>query len=445
MAELNDTAIIINSRPDSKRVPGKIFHKFSIGKVDVALLEALIFRLRKTNIPIILAIPIGTKDKYTQFKDVHIYEGAYSDPLERMSHAADFYSIKNVIRVCHDKIFIDEKLITRGLQIFKNMEVDYLFSSFFIDGSGFEIIKSSTIHLASSLYKDVEHISYAVKSVTKNVFNWAIPTSERSDHRLLADTWDDIKVLEYVFKRFKTKTLITPLSKIVEFLRIHPEVTEINKSPILTIYTCCYNGEKYLDQCIKNAVKQKGFNEYEYILIDDCSTDSSYEIMMKYKKNNKNITVISNKSNIGLASSSNVALMNSSGRYITRIDADDYYSSKTSCNELINSIRNSDMEAIYPANFFGSKDKIQTAEENHHIGGAIFNRRSINDIKFTEGLKGYEGLDFFHRAKNLLRIGYLSNPIFMYRQHDESMSKENSNHRKKIKQGVMSEYKQKMA
>jgi spore coat polysaccharide biosynthesis protein SpsF (cytidylyltransferase family) len=445
MGQLGDTAIIINSRPNSSRVPRKVFYEFDTTKEKVTMLGALIYRLHKTGIPIILAIPEGTRDQYAQYKDVFFFEGYYSDPLKRMSEAAKVYNISNVIRVCHDKVFVDDRLINRGLQIFKNMQVDYLFSSFFIDGSGFEIIKASTVHLACSLHKDVEHISYAVKTVTKNVFNWPIPTSERSEYRILADTMRDMGVIEAIFKRFKTKTLVTPLQRVIEFLRIHPEITCLNQPPILTIYTCCYNGERYLKECLESIIRQKGFEEYEYIFINDASTDDTENIILYYVNEYPNIRYYKNDRNLGLASSSNVALEKSRGKYITRLDADDYYSSKTSCLELINSIRHSDMEAIYPSNFYGSKDVTQSAEENHHIGGAIFNRRSINDIKFTGGLKGYEGLDFFHRAMHLLRIGYLANPVFFYRQHNTSMSKTNLKKREKIKKGIINGSKQKMA
>jgi len=439
VGKLEKTAIVICSRPDSNRVPGKVFHKFNIGKKDITMLGALIYRLKKTNLPIILAIPKGTISQYCDYKDVLFFEGSYSDPLERMAEAARMYEVDNIIRVCHDKIFVDETLIQRALVIYNNLEVDYLFSSFFIDGTGFEIIRSSVLNLASSLYKDIEHISYAIKSVTKNVYNWAIPIHERSTMRMLADTIQDMQVLDFIFKRFKTKTLETPISKILDFLNIHPEISEINKPPEITIYTCCFNNEKYLKDCIESVITQKDFNvkNYEYILIDDASTDGSYDIMTYYASKYQNIKVIKNDKNLGLASSSNIALQKSSGRYIARIDADDYFASKTSVSELVNSIKHSDLEAIYPANFFGDKSVIQPAEENHHIGGAIFNKRSINDIKFTDGLRGYEGLDFFHRARNLLRIGYLANPIFFYRQHNESLTKENADKRKKIKEGII--------
>jgi len=446
VGELSDTAIIICSRPDSKRVPGKIFTEFPLGKYEtITMLGALLYRLKMTDIPIILAIPEGTKNQYEMYDDVHIFEGSYSDPLKRMSDAATEYSVENIVRVCHDKVFIDQKLIIRGVQIFKNMEVDYLFSSFFIEGTGFEVIKGSIIHMASAMYRDVEHISYAVKSITKNVFNWATPSSERASFRLLADTYKDIEVLQYIFKRFKTKTLTTDIKKIIDFLLIHPEISSINSTPELTIYTCCYNSEKYLAECIDSVVAQKKFNEWEYIIIDDASTDMTSQIIAGYTAKHSNIRTMRNKKNIGLSSSSNIALSNANGRYITRIDSDDYYTSRTSCKELVNCIFHSGTEAIYPANFFGSKDEIQGPEENHHIGGAIFNRRSMNDIKFTDGLRGYEGLDFFHRARNFLKIGYLNSPVFLYRQHNNSMSKEAKTKRSKIKKGIMNGLRKKMA
>jgi len=449
MGKLGETAIIVCSRPDSKRVPRKVFTEFPLGKnKKTTLLMALLSRLKMTGLPIILAIPKGSgKDyeSYLSMNNVHLFVGYGDDPLKRMSEAAKKYEVKNIIRVCHDKIFIDPILIKRALGIYENMAVDYLYSSFFIEGTGFEIIHGQCLHLASSIYKNVEHISYAIKAVTKNVYNWAIPMSERCGHRILVDTPKDIKVIQKIFERFKTKTIEVSLYRILEFLRIHPEITAINKQPEATIYTCVYNCEKYIEECIKSVVRQKNFNEYEYIIVNDKSKDESLEIINEYAKRYENIKIVNNKKNIGLSSSSNIALSMARGKYITRIDADDYYPSKNAVRELINCIKHSDMDAIYPANYFGSKKTIQSGEENHHVGGAIFNRRSINDIKFTDGLRGYEGLDFFHRARNYLRIGYLANPIFFYRQHDKSLSKDKSEKRKQIKEKISNDYRTAMA
>lgn len=60
-----------------------------------------------------------------------------------------------------------------------------------------------------------------------------------------------------------------------------------------------YNAENYIEKCI-NSLLSQNFNDYEIIITDDCSTDSTYLKILKYK-NNKNIHIIKNEKRIGSA------------------------------------------------------------------------------------------------------------------------------------------------
>ncbi|MBL7086536.1 MAG: glycosyltransferase [Candidatus Cloacimonetes bacterium] len=83
-----------------------------------------------------------------------------------------------------------------------------------------------------------------------------------------------------------------------------------------------YNGEKYLRLAI-DSVLQQSFTDYEFIIVDDCSTDSTPAIISSYRYGR--IKYIRNKVNLGQTPSLNIALNFSKGKYITRIDADDIY------------------------------------------------------------------------------------------------------------------------
>ena len=70
--------------------------------------------------------------------------------------------------------------------------------------------------------------------------------------------------------------------------------------PLISIYITNYNYKNYLQKALYSAINQNfNKNDYEIILIDDCSTDGSREIIKKYV-NKKNIRIIYNKKNIGL-------------------------------------------------------------------------------------------------------------------------------------------------
>lgn len=82
-----------------------------------------------------------------------------------------------------------------------------------------------------------------------------------------------------------------------------------------------YNIEKYLKQCISSILNQK-FGDYEIILVDDGSTDSSGEICDFYQKQDKRIKVIHQK-NGGQSSARNKGLLLANGKYVVFLDSDD--------------------------------------------------------------------------------------------------------------------------
>lgn len=92
-----------------------------------------------------------------------------------------------------------------------------------------------------------------------------------------------------------------------------------------SIILSIYNVEDYLKRCIDSILDQK-FTDYEIILVDDGSTDSSSEICDEYCKSNSNIKVV-HKENGGLSSARNSGLEVADGKYIFWVDADDWLES----------------------------------------------------------------------------------------------------------------------
>ena len=82
-----------------------------------------------------------------------------------------------------------------------------------------------------------------------------------------------------------------------------------------------YNAEKYIAQCIESVLTQ-AFKDYELILVDDGSTDSSSEICKGFAKGNSKIKFFS-KNNSGPVETRLFGIKESSGEYIISLDADD--------------------------------------------------------------------------------------------------------------------------
>ena len=94
----------------------------------------------------------------------------------------------------------------------------------------------------------------------------------------------------------------------------------MSSNPIVSVIMSVYNSEEHLVESIDSILSQT-FIDYEFIIVDDGSTDNSIEILKSF--NDKRITLIYNHKNMGLPLSLNKAIKLSRGEYIARMDADD--------------------------------------------------------------------------------------------------------------------------
>jgi len=92
--------------------------------------------------------------------------------------------------------------------------------------------------------------------------------------------------------------------------------------PTISVLMPVYNGELFLKETIESVLAQS-FTDFEYIIIDDCSSDLSSEIILSYK--DPRIKFFSNKNNIGQTKTLNKGISIALGKYIARIDQDDLF------------------------------------------------------------------------------------------------------------------------
>ena len=95
--------------------------------------------------------------------------------------------------------------------------------------------------------------------------------------------------------------------------------------PFVTILTPVYNGEKYLAECIESVLAQT-YQNWEYIIVNNCSTDKSLTIAEGYARKDPRIRVYSNKSFVGVIENHNIAfgLISFQGKYCKVVSADDW-------------------------------------------------------------------------------------------------------------------------
>ena len=96
-------------------------------------------------------------------------------------------------------------------------------------------------------------------------------------------------------------------------------------SSLVSIIAPCFNGERYLDQCLESIFRQT-YRNWELVIIDDASVDGSRKrIEEKIKNSTNEIKFIKLENNVGVGAARNMGLDNAQGKYVAFIDIDDVW------------------------------------------------------------------------------------------------------------------------
>jgi teichuronic acid biosynthesis glycosyltransferase TuaG len=102
----------------------------------------------------------------------------------------------------------------------------------------------------------------------------------------------------------------------------------MKNDPCVSIIMPAYNSSDYILESIK-SVKDQSFGDFELVVVEDCSSDETLEVLRGLVKADTRIVLIENETNLGGAASRNKALSVARGRYIAFLDSDDiWYPSK---------------------------------------------------------------------------------------------------------------------
>ncbi|WP_164682612.1 glycosyltransferase family 2 protein [Cyclonatronum proteinivorum] len=97
-----------------------------------------------------------------------------------------------------------------------------------------------------------------------------------------------------------------------------------SRVPQVTVITAVFNAEAFVAQTVQSVLDQ-AFGDFEYLIVDDASTDSTPDIIQGFAENDNRIHVFRNTRNLGVAASRNRALAQAKGKYIAFLDGDDIW------------------------------------------------------------------------------------------------------------------------
>lgn len=208
---------------------------------------------------------------------------------------------------------------------------------------------------------------------------------------------------------------------------------------LISVVMPVYNAEKYLSKAIESVLSQT-YKNFEFIIVDDCSIDNSYQISLKYQKIDSRIKLFKNSINMGVGYTLNRAISKSKGQFIARMDADDLMNPKRLAKQLSFFEKNTDIVCL------GSWMK-EIDEKNEVIGSRItslfhnkiyekmfyemaiqnpslmINRELVpKDFEWckTDGI--LDDLDLLFKLLQFGKFGNLGEYLMLYRIHDNNLS-----------------------
>lgn len=201
----------------------------------------------------------------------------------------------------------------------------------------------------------------------------------------------------------------------------------------LTVLMPAYNVGKYIAEAI-DSILQQTFTDFELLVIDDCSTDNTAEIVETYT--DKRIRYVKNEQNLGLAENLNKGISLANTEYIARMDGDDI-SVSTCLEKQIQYLDNHPDIGICGVGFqfFGTKtSKVMYPEYFENIkvlmlfGCAVilpmFRKKVFveNNLKYRTSAFPAEDYMIWAECLRVTKIHNLQEVLFFYRMHETQIS-----------------------
>ncbi|WLR50574.1 glycosyltransferase [Bacillus tianshenii] len=220
----------------------------------------------------------------------------------------------------------------------------------------------------------------------------------------------------------------------------------------ITVVMPVYNNEKYLRPAIESVLKSS-YKEFELLIIDDCSQDSSFEIALQYQMKDERIRLIRNKRNLGAAQNQKKGILESKGDYVIFAAADDItephrlkvckevFDSNKSVGLIISNAKiiNSKSELtgelyVIDAKINNQNLSLNQLKRNYCLGATMALKKDI-DLVLKEGV--LEIIDDYQVSLEYILAGYdihiVNDFLIKYRIHESNIS---NNNRKLYKKTV---------
>lgn len=210
---------------------------------------------------------------------------------------------------------------------------------------------------------------------------------------------------------------------------------EMSDTPLVTVYILAFNFEQYIEKAIKSVLGQT-YKHWELIVINDGSKDGTIKIIDKYENHNK-ITVV-HQENKGLTVSCNIALRLSRGKYIMRLDGDDYLDENALLVMVNQMEQRPTVGLVYPDYYLVDEEgEIVSVERRSKVGSEVnlldmpalgactmFRKNLLLELGgYSEEITCQDGYDIWIKFIQHYKTSNINLPLFFYRQHLTNLTK----------------------
>jgi glycosyltransferase involved in cell wall biosynthesis len=210
----------------------------------------------------------------------------------------------------------------------------------------------------------------------------------------------------------------------------------MSTAPTVSVLMPVYNGEKYLAEAIKSILNQT-FSDFEFIICNDASLDSSKAIIKKFQ--DKRINYIENEINQGIVLTRNKLFSLAKGEYFSIMDCDDIAYPRKLEKQISFMKRNSDYglcgtwaRMITPSN--GVKGFLQHPQKDEYIrinmlfqssfvqSTVVIRKETLGSLKYDDGFQVAEDYDLWERLSYITKMYNLPYFLLDYRFHENNIS-----------------------
>ncbi len=208
---------------------------------------------------------------------------------------------------------------------------------------------------------------------------------------------------------------------------------------MVSIIITTYNYGQFVERSIRSAIDQTlNDDEYEVIVVNDCSTDNTKEVLENFAEE---IRTFNLEENLGLAAARNFGIRKARGQFIIFLDADDYIHKELLRVQKLFLEENNNLDAVsvdyYMVDERGKHLSHVSAAEHPIACGIMFRKDFLYNIGlYDEGFRAREEEDLRIRWQEKYNVYNIILPLYRYRMHDSNLTKnldEMEKHRELLK------------